>query len=139
METLTVSTVINAPINIVWELWTTPEHIINWNFASPDWHCPKAENELSEGGVFRYTMAAKDGSVSFVFQGTYMHIADKESLVYHIEDGRKVIVLFTAEEGGVQITEVFEPEEVNSMELQLAGWQAILENFKRYVEGDQTL
>ncbi|MFM2135840.1 MAG: hypothetical protein RL021_1240 [Bacteroidota bacterium] len=136
MGTLTVSTLLNAPLKTVWESWTDPGHIIHWNFASPDWHCPNAENELSVGGEFRFTMAARDGSVSFDFQGTYMHVVPGESLVYHIADGRKVIVLFTEEEDGVRITEVFEPEEVNSMEQQVAGWQSILENFRRYVEGE---
>jgi len=135
MEPLTVETLIAASLDTVWDFWTNPDHITQWNHASDDWHCPSATNEIREGGEFQYVMAAKDNSVSFVFRGTYLHVVKNESIVYFIEDGRKVIVLFTQEEGGVRVTELFEPEEVNSMEQQLAGWQAILDNFRKYTEG----
>lgn len=134
MEPLTVSTIINASLQQVWKSWTDPEDIVCWNFASSDWHCPAARNNLAPGGEFAYTMSAKDGSVSFVFGGTYQHIVPEESIVYFIEDGRKVIVLFTQTNDGIEVTEVFEPEAVNSLELQVAGWQAILDNFKKHVE-----
>jgi uncharacterized protein YndB with AHSA1/START domain len=134
METLIVSALVNAPMDHVWKCWTDPQDIIRWNFASEDWHCPKAVNDLQNGGEFSYTMAAKDGSATFDFRGTYQHIAPEESIVYFTEDGRKVVVLFSTEEGGVRVTEVVEPEEINSLELQSAGWQAILENFRSYTE-----
>jgi uncharacterized protein YndB with AHSA1/START domain len=125
MSTITVKATVNAPLSKVWQYFTQPEHIMNWNNASPDWHCPAATNNLVAGGEFHYTMAAKDGSYSFDFTGTYEGFAD----------GRKVIVTFEEEAEGVLITETFEPEEVNSMELQKGGWQAILDNFKTYTEG----
>jgi uncharacterized protein YndB with AHSA1/START domain len=134
MKTITVRETINAPLRKVWQYFTQPEHVMNWNFASSDWHCPAATNNLTAGGEFHYTMAAKDGSVSFDFTGTYEGFEKESVIVYFIEDGRKVIVTFEEEHDGVLITETFEPEEVNSMELQKMGWQAILDNFKKYTE-----
>ncbi len=134
MPTITVTTTVNAPLSKVWQYFTQPEHIMNWNNASPDWHCPAATNNLVAGGEFHYTMAAKDGSYSFDFNGTYEGLEKESVIVYFIEDGRKVIVTFEETAEGVLVTEVFEPEEVNSMELQKMGWQAILDNFKKYTE-----
>lgn len=135
MEPLIVTTQINSPLEKVWECFTEPEHIIHWNFAHESWHCPKAENDLQMGGEFFYTMAAKDKSTSFIFHGTYTEIIPHQKIVYHIEDGRKVEVFFhVTEEGLVEIFERFEPETINALELQEQGWQAILNQFKKYVE-----
>ncbi|RVT78610.1 polyketide cyclase [Flavobacterium sufflavum] len=131
---ITVQTKIQAPIEKVWSLWTSPEHITSWNAASEDWHTPYAENDLKVGGKFKYTMASKDGTMSFDFVGTYSAILDKKLIAYFIEDGRMVIVVFEEQEDGFEIREYFEPESVNSEELQHQGWQAILDNFKKYVE-----
>lgn len=131
---ITVDTHVAANIEHVWECWTNPEHIKKWNNASADWHTTFAENDVTEGGEFIFTMAAKDGSVKFDLRGTYQHVSNHEHLIYFLEDGRKVIVAFLSDDTGVQIIEKFEAEEVNSADVQKSGWQAILDNFKRYAE-----
>lgn len=134
MEQIEVKSIINAPISHVWDYWTLPNHIVNWNFASNDWHCPKAENNLIIGGEFHYLMEAKDGSFSFDFWGTYVNIEVEKNLEILLGDGRKVTVLFEFSDNKTIITEKFDPETVNPVELQKAGWQMILDNFKLYVE-----
>lgn len=134
MNTVTVSAIINAPLTKVWECWTKVEHIKNWNFASPEWHCPAATNDLTIGGEFHYTMAAKDQSMSFDFWGTYQDILVERSISIVLGDGRKMKVTFEEKEKGVVVTEEFEPEKVNPIERQQAGWQMILDNFKKYSE-----
>lgn len=131
---ITISTTIQASIEKVWDCWTLPEHIVNWNFASPDWHAPAAENDLREGGEFIFTMAARDGSVAFDFNGIYTLVDPHKLIEYRIADGRKVCVQFLPEANHVVVTETFETENENSAEMQEAGWQAILDNFKNYVE-----
>ena len=131
---ITVQNTINASINKVWDFWTLPEHITKWNNASPDWHTPYAENDLKEGGKFKSTMAAKDGSMSFDFEGEYTLLKQNEAIQYVLADGRKIEISFKEIQSGVLITESFDPETENSEELQKLGWQAILDNFKKYTE-----
>ncbi len=131
-EKITVQQLVKAPLSKVWECWTQPEHIVHWNFASPDWHCPKAVNELKPGGKFSYTMAARDGSVSFDFGGTYNEVVQPQRIAFTIGDGRKVEVQFSKEGEHTRVTEVFEAEQVHSIEQQRDGWQAILNNFAGY-------
>lgn len=131
---ITVEATVNVPVQKAWHLWTSPEHITQWNNASDDWHTPKAESDLREGATFCYTMAAKDGSFSFDFAGTFDRITENELITYTIGDGRKVQVHFKAEGDTTVITEIFEAENIHSTELQQQGWQAILNNFKRYAE-----
>ncbi|QSB26688.1 SRPBCC family protein [Flavobacterium sp. CLA17] len=131
---ITVQNTINAAIDKVWEFWTLPEHITKWSFASPDWHTPYAENDLREGGKFKSTMAAKDGSMSFDFEGEYTLIKQNEAIEYAMADGRKVEISFAATPNGVEVIESFDPETQNPEEMQRGGWQAILDNFKSYVE-----
>ncbi len=133
---ITVQAKIQASIDKIWDLWTLPEHIIQWNMASENWYTPFAENDLKVGGRFKSTMASKDGTMSFDFVGTYSAILDKKLIAYTIEDGRVVIVVFEELENGFEVREYFEPESVNSEELQYQGWQAILDNFKKYVENN---
>ena len=134
MNLLVVSSIVNAPIQQVWQYWNQPEHIINWNFASEDWHCPKAENNLIVNGEFHYLMAAKDASFSFDFWGTYTAIEFEKSIEIILGDGRKLWVHFEGSNNGTKVTESFEPESENSVELQQMGWQSIVDNFKKYVE-----
>jgi uncharacterized protein YndB with AHSA1/START domain len=129
-----VSSTINASVEKVWEIFNAPEHNVIWNTGHPDWHTPKSTNDLRVGGKFCHTMAAKDGSASFDFNGTYNIIKPYQLIDYTIEGGRKVQVLFETIGQSVKVTEVFEAEIENSEELQKAGWQGILDNFKRYVE-----
>jgi uncharacterized protein YndB with AHSA1/START domain len=133
-KTITVQTVVNAPFAKVWEYWNRPEHIVRWAFASDDWEAPAAENDLRVGGKFRTVMAAKDKSSSFDFTGTYTAIRENELIEYDLDDGRQVRAEFTELPEGVRITESFEPENQNPEEMQRTGWQAILDNFKKYVE-----
>lgn len=131
---ITVETTIEAPLEIVWKAWTTPEDIVKWNNASDDWYTPSAENDLTEGGKFVFRMEARDGSASFDFSGTYEHIKVKELLEYRLIDDRKVSVAFEESDGKTQVTETFAPDPDNPNEIQQQGWQAILDNFKKYVD-----
>ncbi|MEO0045565.1 MAG: hypothetical protein RL705_756 [Bacteroidota bacterium] len=133
-KTITVKTTLNTSLEDVWNKFTQPEHIVNWNFASDDWHCPKAINHLEVGQNFTYNMASKDGEMSFDFVGTYQEVVPLKKLVYHIADGRKVTVKFDVMNHQVILTENFEPENIHSVELQRDGWQSILDNFKKYTE-----
>ena len=136
MEKIRVETLVNADLKKVWEYFTTPEHVMNWNFASSDWHCPAASNNLVTGGSFSYTMAAKDGSFSFDFAGVYDEVIEKEQFTYSMADGRQVQVIFEEQDGGVLVIEIFDPESENPVEMQQAGWQMILDNFRKYTESN---
>jgi uncharacterized protein YndB with AHSA1/START domain len=132
---ITVETDITAEINNVWTCWTAPEHIVNWNFASDEWHCPSAENNLRPGGKFRYVMASKDGEMSFDFEGVYNKVLPHNQITYTLTDGRKVRIEFEDHGETTRIRETFDAENENSPEMQKKGWQAILDNFKKYAEG----
>ena len=134
MEQIVVKSIIKAHVSQVWECWTLPKHIIGWNFASNDWHCPKAENNLIIGGEFHYLMEAKDRSFNFDFWGTYVIIEEGKYIEILLGDGRRMSVLFELLENETIITEKFDPETENTVELQKTGWQMILDNFKLYVE-----
>ncbi len=136
METITVATKVNGGIDKIWECWTNPEHIVNWNFAIPEWHCPKASNDLEVGKSFNYRMEAKDGGMGFDYEGTYTRIEPKSSIEYALEDGRKVSIDFTKVGDTVSILETFDVEDTNTLEQQQQGWQAILDSFKKYVESN---
>ena len=125
---------VKASLAHVWDSWTNTEDIMAWNHASDDWYCPAAENNLVPEGNFTYRMAAKDGSVVFDFHGTYQKVEPMNLISYYIEDGRYVEVKFEEEGEYVNIIETFEPEEVNSLDLQQQGWQLILNNFKAHSE-----
>jgi len=136
MTKITVATTIQAPVEKVWKYWTQPEHIINWSFASEDWHTPAAENDLREGGKFSSTMAAKDGSMSFDFGGVYTKVDEYKVIEYTLGDERTVTITFSGDGNTTKVVETFEAEGQNSVEMQQAGWQAILDNFKKYTEGN---
>jgi uncharacterized protein YndB with AHSA1/START domain len=131
---ITVEAIINAPVETVWQCWTEPKHIVNWNNASDDWHTTEATNDLKIGGKFSSIMAAKDGSFSFDFWGIYDVVETHKLLAYTLGDGRDVTISFSKNGNQTTVTETFEPEDENSVELQKGGWQAILDNFKKYVE-----
>lgn len=133
-KVITVETIVNAPVKKVWEFWTKPEHITKWNFASGEWQSPAAENDLRKDGKFLYRMEAKDGTVGFNFEGKYTEVLPNEKISYVLGDGRKVDLIFQQEDDNTHITEKFEPESEHSAEMQKTGWQAILNNFKSYVE-----
>jgi uncharacterized protein YndB with AHSA1/START domain len=131
---ITVENMIDAPVEKVWETWTKPEHITKWNSASADWHTPSAENDLRVGGKFSARMEARDGSVGFDFAGVYDAVRPNEYIEYTMGDGRKVKVNFTAQGNQTNVVESFDAENTHSIEMQRGGWQAILDNFKKYTE-----
>ena len=134
MEKITIETTIQAPLQKVWDYWTGVEHIAGWAFASDDWGAEGISNDLKKDGRFSSRMFAKDGSTEFIFSGKYTEVADKKSLDYTLDDGRNVVVKFAETPMGVAIIQSFEPESENPIEMQRDGWQAYLDNFKKYVE-----
>lgn len=133
-KSITVSTIINAPIGKVWECWVKPEHLKGWCFASDDWEVGEVANDVRVGGHCSTEMRAKDGSAGFVFSGTYTEVEEGESMSYKAEDGRLVSIVFEVVDNGVKMSETFEMEDENPEEMQRAGWQSILDNFKKYTE-----
>jgi uncharacterized protein YndB with AHSA1/START domain len=131
---ITVETTVKLPADKVWKLWTEPEHIIQWNQASDDWHTPRAENDLRTGGKFDYRMEAKNGSGGFDFWGVYDEVRTNENIAYTMGDGRKASVTLRPRGSETVITETFETESENPLEVQRRGWQAILDHFKKYAE-----
>jgi uncharacterized protein YndB with AHSA1/START domain len=131
---ITVGTTIAAPVEKVWDYYTAPEHITQWNFADESWHCPAAQNDLVEGGKLKSRMEAKDGSFGFDFEATYDAIEPHKSITYTMGDGRQATTTFEDAGGNTQVTTIFDAEEEHSLEMQQGGWQAILNNFKKYTE-----
>jgi uncharacterized protein YndB with AHSA1/START domain len=131
---LKVSAEVEVPVEKAWELFNTPEHIVNWNAASPDWHTPRASNDLRTGGSFSYRMEARDGSFGFDFAGEYTEVVPMTSFAYRMEDGRTARVEFLPIQSGTRVITQFDAESSNPLEMQQNGWQAILDNFKRYAE-----
>lgn len=131
---VTVQAVIQAPVDKVWKYWTEPEHITKWNQATEEWHAPRAENDLRFGGKFLTRMEAKDGSMGFDFTGVYTTVKEHEAISYTLDDGRKVDIVFTAQGNETHVVQTFDAENSNPVEFQQAGWQAIMDNFKRYTE-----
>lgn len=134
MEQITIKTNVKASAKKVWELWTNPEHIVKWNTASDEWHTPRAENDLRVGGRFLSRMEAKDGSFGFDFTGTYDEVVPLKRIAYTMEDGRRAETDFKEHDGSIEIITVFDAESQNSIDMQRAGWQAILDNFRNYTE-----
>lgn len=131
---ITVQVTIDVAVKKVWNFFTAPEHIIKWNNASPDWHTPKASNDLQVGGKFLYRMEARDGSFGFDFEGQYDEVKTNELISYTLGDGRKVSITFKPLNNQTGVVEIFEAETENSLDLQRSGWQNILDNFKKYAE-----
>jgi uncharacterized protein YndB with AHSA1/START domain len=133
---ITVESTVQAPVEKVWQYWAGPEHITKWSNASDDWHTTRAENDLRTGGKFLSRMEAKDGSFGFDFGGVYDEVKEHESIAYTMGDGRKVSVTFTVDGNETKVVETFEAENTHPVEMQRGGWQAILDNFKKYVENN---
>jgi uncharacterized protein YndB with AHSA1/START domain len=131
---ITIQTTINAPVEKVWNSWNSPEHITKWCFAGSDWHAPRAENDLRVGGKFLTRMEAKDGSMGFDFGGIYEAVKTNELIEYSMSDGRKVRIEFYSNGNETTVVETFDPEALNPADMQRAGWQMILDNFKKYTE-----
>lgn len=133
-STITVESIIEAPVEKVWIFWTQPEHITKWNYASDDWHCPSAENDLRTGGTYRARMEAKDGSMGFDFEATYDEVINHKKIAYTMTDGRQATTFFKSLDGKTKVTTSFDAENKNPVDMQKDGWQAILDNFKKYAE-----
>jgi uncharacterized protein YndB with AHSA1/START domain len=133
-KAITIEATINAPVEKVWKLWNDPEDIKKWCSASDDWHTPKAENDLRKGGTFNSRMEAKDGSFGFDFGGVYDDVKTNDLIAYTLGDGRKVKITFSGNGNETKVVETFDPENENPVEMQRDGWQAILNNFKKYAE-----
>lgn len=131
---ITVQVLVNSPLEKAWDTWVNPNHIVNWYFASPDWHCPTSENDLQAGGDFKFRMEAKDGSFGFDFGGVYQEVVKHQLISYILDDTRTVRITFEEKDGKVLILQTFEAEEENFKEMQRDGWQAILDNYKGYTE-----
>lgn len=132
---ITVELLINSTLERVWNAWITPVDIENWYFASPDWYVPAAENDLRVGGKFKTVMSSRDKTMAFDFEGTYTEVEHHSKIVYVLADDRVVETTFNKEAGGVRVTQIFDPENQNPIDMQQFGWQAILNNFKSHVEG----
>jgi uncharacterized protein YndB with AHSA1/START domain len=133
---ITIEATIAATVEKVWKFWSAPEHIRKWCNASDDWHAPKAENDLRTGGKFLTRMEAKDGSFGFDFGGVYDEVKTNKRIAYTMGDGRKADAIFTTEGNTTKVVETFEAESENSFDMQRGGWQAILNNFKKYTESN---
>ncbi len=131
---ITITTIVSSPIEKVWEYWNEPKHISGWAFASDDWMAEGKENDVKVGGKFKTTMSAKDKSASFDFEGEYTAVEKNKALEYVMSDGREVKIEFVETPEGVRVTETFDPENENPLDMQRDGWQSILDNFKKYTE-----
>lgn len=136
MQKVTVEVLVNAPCEKVWKFFTEPDHVREWNNASPDWHTPRAENDLRVGGKFNFRMESRDGKEGFDFEGTYSEVIPGKLISYTMtgDDARTVRVEFKEEGKVTRIIETFDTENENPVEMQRDGWQSILTNFKKYVE-----
>lgn len=131
---ITVETVVNAPLTRVWDAWSNPSEIQQWNAPSPDWHTTRSNVDLREGGTFLSRMEAKDGSAGFDFEGTYTRVVPQRTIEYRMTDGREVQVDFMEHSDGVVVRNTFDAESENPPEMQREGWQSILDSFGRHVE-----
>jgi uncharacterized protein YndB with AHSA1/START domain len=131
---VTVETTVNAPIEKAWKCWTEPACVTQWNHADDSWHSPKGTNDLREGGTFSYRMEAKDQSAGFDFGGTYTKVVAKKQIDFAMSDGRTVSITFDEKEGKTHITETFDAESENPVEMQRGGWQSILDNYTKHAE-----
>ncbi|PJZ48772.1 SRPBCC family protein [Leptospira saintgironsiae] len=133
---INIQATIAADIKKAWEYYTDPKHIIHWNFATDDWQCPWAKNDLRPGGMYSARMEAKDGSFGFEFGAIYDTVVDQKNLAYTMGDGRKATVNFENKDNETIVTVIFDPESTNPVEMQRGGWQAILDNYKKYTEAN---
>lgn len=134
---ITIEATVNAPVAKVWKAWNTPADIMQWNTADPGWHCPFSENDLRVGGKFKNRMEAKDGSFGFDFEGEYNKVELHKEISYTMSDGRKATTFFAEQNGNTNIATTFDAESENDPEFQKQGWQAILDNFVKYVEAEK--
>jgi uncharacterized protein YndB with AHSA1/START domain len=133
---ITIKATVLADLRKVWEYYTLPEHLTKWNFADDSWHCPAASNDLRKGGKYVARMEAKDGSFGFDFEAVYHEIIEKKKIAYTMTDGRQATIDFNSANNQTEVTVIFDPEQIHPLEMQRDGWQAILNNFKKYTENN---
>ena len=133
-DLLTVQVSLNCDAARAWAAYTDPEAIVKWNFAAPEWHCPRADNDLRVGGVLRSRMEAKDGSMGFDFEGTYTEVVPQQRLAYSMGEDRHVLAVFSEADGHTTLTVSFTPDTTFPAEYQVGGWQSILNNYKALAE-----
>lgn len=134
MSKISIEAIVAADPKKVWESYNDPKHITKWNFASEDWHCPSASSELKPGGKYVARMEARDGSFGFDFEAIYDEVIEQKKVSYTMGDGRTAVTTFENLGGRTKVTTIFDAEKMNSEDMQRQGWQAILNNFKKYVE-----
>lgn len=131
---ITIHSTIYAPVERVWQAYTTPADIMEWNAASDEWCCPSAETDLRIGGTHKARMEARDGSMGFDFEAIYEEVEPDKALTMAMTDGRRARTTFEADKSGTKVTTVFDAENDNPVDMQRDGWQSILDNFKAHVE-----
>jgi uncharacterized protein YndB with AHSA1/START domain len=136
VEKITVSVIVDASPSRAWDAFTSPYSVVQWNFASDDWCCPKATNDLRMDGSFNYRMESTNGKVGFDFCGTYTNVIPEKRIDYVLGDDREVSIEFRAIGKQTEVVETFDAETENSLDLQRTGWQAILNNYKKHVESN---
>ena len=133
-DQITISSTVKATKSKAWEFYTSPEHITQWNFADPSWHCPSASNDMRVGGKYVARMEAKDGSFGFDFEAVYDEVINQKKITYTMGDGRVATTDFEDLGSTTKVATTFDAETENDVEMQRTGWQAILDNFKKYAE-----
>ncbi|MAL08478.1 MAG: activator of HSP90 ATPase [Maricaulis sp.] len=136
-RSITVTTRVEAIPQEAWTAFTSPGAITQWNFASPDWHCPSADVDLRVGGRHTARMEARDGSMGFDLTGTYDEVDPPHAVTLVLDDGRRARTTFEPDGEGTRVTTVFDPENTHSREMQHDGWQAILDSYAAYVSRQQ--
>ena len=137
METIKSEVTLLAPLKKVWESFTEPKHVTKWFFALQHWRCPKASNDLREGGNFNYRMEAKDGSFAYDFAGTIHQLDNFTKIEASLSDGRKAEFIFSpVDDTTTKFAMIFEPETRNTRESQKRFWDVVLTNFEKYVENN---
>jgi uncharacterized protein YndB with AHSA1/START domain len=136
---ITVEITIDKPVEYVWNVWTTPTDIMQWNIPFDDWHSPRVENDLNPGGSFLFRMEAKDGSTGFDHSGKYDKVINNQLIEYTVSDGRKSIIEFVSNGDTTTIVETFDPEKTNPIEMQKGFCQSVLNSFKKYAETKNNL
>lgn len=135
-QKITIQTTVNGSRQKVWECYTDPAHITNWNYSIDTWHCPSASNDMKKGGKYKARMEAKDGSFGFDFEATYNEIVEGEKFTYTMTDNRVLNAEFKELGDKTEVIITFDPENENPIEMQRQGWQSILDNFKKYTESN---
>lgn len=137
---ITVEITIKAPLEAVWESWTKPSIIQQWNGVSQDWYCTVADIDLHEGGHFNYRLEHQSDQHSFSVNGTFTRIKLLRLIHYKLDDDRSVEIEFIEQaDHSIRITQTFDPSPDTSPQAQQDKWQDIMRYFKKVVETNALL